>query len=193
MDIIPSGWRKLLYQWNSFSLREIEWFCQIFCQINASTRYFSCFFWGVKTWRILKMHPIIVKDPGSVISVKYFYLSNKKVLLRERKRHTNHSVSSTSYVVLSRGEGYLPWWGGRYPLPHPVEHIFTQNVCFIFILCHFTICWNNNFTSTIPLRKCLPLRAYLSFGKIPASICQVILINLPINSKRLPSGLKTAE
>ena len=40
---------------------------------------------------------------------------NKKVLLREQKRHTDYSVSSTPLAVLSQGEG------GRYlgvPLPH---------------------------------------------------------------------------
>ena len=31
---------------------------------------------------------------------------NKKVLLRERKRHTARHVAS------ARGEGYLPWTGG---------------------------------------------------------------------------------
>ena len=39
------------------------------------------------------------------------FLLDKKVLLRERKRHTDRSVSSTPYAVLSRGGegGYLPW------------------------------------------------------------------------------------
>ena len=47
------------------------------------------------------------------------YLFNKKVLLRERKRHTDRSVSSTPYAVLSWGGGggrYLGW-GGRYLRP----------------------------------------------------------------------------
>ena len=45
--------------------------------------------------------------------VKFLYLMccnkmlNKKVLLRERKRHTDRNVSSTPYAVLYRG--YLPW------------------------------------------------------------------------------------
>ena len=40
-----------------------------------------------------------------------------KVLLRERKRHTARSVSSTQYAVLSwGGGGYLiPGWGGGVP------------------------------------------------------------------------------
>ena len=37
---------------------------------------------------------------------------SKKVLLRERKRHTDRSVSSTPYAVLSRERGYLPWLRG---------------------------------------------------------------------------------
>ena len=46
------------------------------------------------------------------------YLFNKKVLLRERKRHTDRSVSSTPYAVISSGGGgrYLGW-GGRYLRP----------------------------------------------------------------------------
>ena len=45
---------------------------------------------------------------------------NKKVILRERKRHTDRGVSSTPYAVLSRGGGrYLGWGVGtlRYLLP----------------------------------------------------------------------------
>ena len=52
---------------------------------------------------------------------------NKKVLLRERKRHTNRSVTSTPYAVLSWGvptldREHLPWgtplltWPGGYLL-----------------------------------------------------------------------------
>ena len=46
---------------------------------------------------------------------------NKKVLLRERKRHTDRSVSITPYAVLSRGAGdrYLSWLGVGTPSPHP--------------------------------------------------------------------------
>ena len=47
---------------------------------------------------------------------------NKKVLLRERKRHTARRVASTHSAVLSRGGGVPhPWQGGttsptrRYP------------------------------------------------------------------------------
>ena len=43
---------------------------------------------------------------------------NKKVLLRECKRHTARHVASTRYAVLMgwgggtySGGGYLPWWG----------------------------------------------------------------------------------
>ena len=37
---------------------------------------------------------------------------NKKVLLRERKRHTDRCVSSTPSAVLSRSGRYLGWgWG----------------------------------------------------------------------------------
>ena len=48
---------------------------------------------------------------------------NKKVLLRERKRHTARRVASTRYAVLvgvgvpTLGGGYLPWWGGGVPTP----------------------------------------------------------------------------
>ena len=61
-------------------------------------------------------------------------IQNKKVLQRERKRHTDRCVSSTCYAVpvgggtyprrggtyprrggtYSGGGGYLPWWGGTY-------------------------------------------------------------------------------
>ena len=47
-------------------------------------------------------------------------LPNKKVLLRERKRHTERSASSTH--MLSYPGGWVPWWGEctlGYPLPHP--------------------------------------------------------------------------
>ena len=58
-----------------------------------------------------------------------FYLNNKKVLLRERKRHTDRRVASTRYAVLVGGGTYLggwvptlgggggtyPRWGGTYP------------------------------------------------------------------------------
>ena len=38
------------------------------------------------------------------------YIRNKKVLLRERKRHTARRVASTPYVVLT---GYPPSWPGQ--------------------------------------------------------------------------------
>ena len=67
----------------------------------------------------------IEKKPWSIKmkrESKWQLLENKKVLLRERKRHTARHVASTS-VVLSR-EGYpIPgWWGtpsqdGGYPHP----------------------------------------------------------------------------
>ena len=43
-----------------------------------------------------------------------------KVLLRERKRHTNYGVSSTPSAVLSQGGGTLERGVGTlgYPLPH---------------------------------------------------------------------------
>ena len=44
-----------------------------------------------------------------------FYI-NKKVLLRERKRHTARRVASTPYVVLT---GYSPPWPGCPPLAGP--------------------------------------------------------------------------
>ena len=47
---------------------------------------------------------------------------NKKVLLRERKRHTARCVANTRYVVLT---GYPPGGGGypvRYPPPGGVPH-----------------------------------------------------------------------
>ena len=37
---------------------------------------------------------------------------NKKVLLRERNRHTDRGVSSTPYTVLSGGEGVGTFAGG---------------------------------------------------------------------------------
>ena len=43
---------------------------------------------------------------------------NKKVLLRERKRHTARRVASARYAALSRGEGTLPHPRvGGYPIP----------------------------------------------------------------------------
>ena len=48
-------------------------------------------------------------------------LKYKKVPLHERKRHTDHGLSSTPYAVLSRGGGTLAGGGiGSlgYPLPH---------------------------------------------------------------------------
>ena len=55
-------------------------------------------------------------------------LSHKKVLLRERKRHTDHGVSSTPSVVLYRGGGVTLCWGyplaGGYPISaRGVPHI----------------------------------------------------------------------
>ena len=44
------------------------------------------------------------------------YLNNKKVLLRERKRHTARCVANTPYVVLT---GYPPWGGTRSGTPPP--------------------------------------------------------------------------
>ena len=53
-------------------------------------------------------------DEGQKVSNRYCY--NKKVLLRERKRHTNRRVASTPYAVPVGGGGgrYLPWVGGGY-------------------------------------------------------------------------------
>ena len=39
---------------------------------------------------------------------------NKKVLLRDRKRHTARRVASTRSAVVS-GWGVGVWWGGGYP------------------------------------------------------------------------------
>ena len=44
--------------------------------------------------------------------IKIQLRKNKKVLLRERKRHTDHRVANTPSVVLTG-------WGGRYPIPGP--------------------------------------------------------------------------
>ena len=49
-----------------------------------------------------------------VRGTKRKYKQNKKVLLRELKRHTERGLSSTPYAALSGG-GYLPWLGGTYP------------------------------------------------------------------------------
>ena len=52
-------------------------------------------------------------------------LQNKKVLLRERKRHTARCVASTPSAVLSQGVGVSHLWLGGYPIlgwggvPHP--------------------------------------------------------------------------
>ena len=51
---------------------------------------------------------------------------NKKVLLREHKRHTARRVSSTPLMVLTDGLGYsLQSWPGRVPIPL----IFLLSVC----------------------------------------------------------------
>ena len=42
-------------------------------------------------------------------------INNKKVLLRERKRHTTCRAASVCCADLSWPEGYLPWLGGTYP------------------------------------------------------------------------------
>ena len=65
-----------------------------------------------------------MKRPGSgaengPVHYNHFssYLLYKKVLLRERKRHTDRSITSTPSAVLSRGGGggYLSWLeGGTY-------------------------------------------------------------------------------
>ena len=59
---------------------------------------------------------------GGGLSKIHLPFNNKKVLLRERKRHTDHSISSTPYAVLSGG--LVPWLGGGQvpwgtPSPHP--------------------------------------------------------------------------
>ena len=52
------------------------------------------------------------------------FSKNKKVLLRERKKHTAHRIASTRCAVLYPGGGYLPWPGvpklERGYLPWPV-------------------------------------------------------------------------
>ena len=45
---------------------------------------------------------------ASVAGDEVSTMRNKKVLLRERKRHTDRGVSSTPSAVLSRGEPH-PW------------------------------------------------------------------------------------
>ena len=54
------------------------------------------------------------------------FLCNKKVLLRDRKRHTARHIASAHYSALSNGGGGYPiqsWWGtpssygGGYPIP----------------------------------------------------------------------------
>ena len=47
-----------------------------------------------------------------------FYIGNKKILLRECRRHTDRSISSTpdqGGIYPSWGERYLPWLGGGVP------------------------------------------------------------------------------
>ena len=46
-------------------------------------------------------------------------IMNKKVLLRERKRHTARRVASTLYAALSNGRGVTPSSPGQ-GVPHPV-------------------------------------------------------------------------
>ena len=53
------------------------------------------------------------------------YRQNKKVLLRERKRHTARRVVSTPSVVLT---GYPPSWPGRVPPPRCLPHGILGNV-----------------------------------------------------------------
>ena len=50
------------------------------------------------------------------ITIDYCEVDNKKVLLRERKRHTVHRVTSTPSVVLAGGTSpILTWPGGGVP------------------------------------------------------------------------------
>ena len=55
----------------------------------------------------------------AMISVGKYKMYNKKVLLRERKRHTVRRVASARYAALSNG-GYpiQSWWGGTLVPPH---------------------------------------------------------------------------
>ena len=52
-------------------------------------------------------------DPLPQSNFFHFHSGNKKVLLRERKRHTDRGISSTPSVVLTGGGGVPhPWLGG---------------------------------------------------------------------------------
>ena len=48
---------------------------------------------------------------ASVIKV----ITNKKILLRECKRHNIHRIVSTRCAALSPGGGTYPYWGSTYP------------------------------------------------------------------------------
>ena len=71
---------------------------------------------------------MIILRTLNILGHKYIYkhefvyfisINNKKVLLRERKRHTAHRVVTTPSVVLTGYPPILTWLGGRYPARVP--------------------------------------------------------------------------
>ena len=58
------------------------------------------------------------------IDASPLWLTNKKVFLRERKRHTSRRVASARYADLSREGGTLSQvrGGGGYPIPYIVKY-----------------------------------------------------------------------
>ena len=58
---------------------------------------------------------MLFKKISSLKTIQVFLSENKKVLLRERKRHTTHRVASTPHVVLTGYPPILTWLGGRVP------------------------------------------------------------------------------
>ena len=101
--IVSSFLRKM--KWHSGLLEHATWFAWISIMNFAQMKLFG------------KEDTILVRKPG-LINLFYFLVAehsirNKKVLLRERKRHTAHHVASTWCAALSLGEGvpHPAWWG----------------------------------------------------------------------------------
>ena len=94
-------WRGLNFSYSSLTFLN-----------SSSTNFFSAsnssnFFWGKKQRKY-------ENNCYRLIKLRSNFNCNKKVLLRERKRHTDRSVSSTPSVSLG---GVPPppsqvWWGG---------------------------------------------------------------------------------
>ena len=80
------------------------------------TSLWSCILWILSKTFIRHLMMVLAWSSPVIPLSK----SNKKVLLRERKRHTARHVASACHAVLVGGVtypggGYLPWWRGTYP------------------------------------------------------------------------------